>query len=670
MSSKIPENIKHRAEKLREQINYHNHRYYVLDQPEISDVQYDKLMRELIDLEHKHPALITPDSPTQRVGAQPLEAFETIKHTQPMLSLDNAMDADELTMWHERTLRGLGIQKSEFIIEPKIDGAAVELVYEKGIFTRGSTRGDGVTGELITENLKTIKSIPLRLMQTKVKVPDYLEVRGEVFMEKDKFNQLNRQRLKQGEEVFANPRNAAAGSLRQLDPKITAVRPLDIMIHGLGAVKGKSFKTHEEVLHYLAQLGLKVIQLSRQSHNLTEIKNYYQELQGQRDKISYEVDGLVIKVNDLALRARLGVKARSPRWAIAYKFPAHEETTKLLDIRVQVGRTGALTPVAMLKPVHIGGVEVARATLHNQDEIKRLDIRMGDWVVLKRAGDVIPKIVKALLSRRTGTEKRFQMPRTCPVCHAQIVFPINEVVPRCPNIGCPAQVKASLEHFAQREAMNIEGLGAKIINQLVDKKLVKDPTHLYNLTQQDLLKLERMGNKLADNILNSIARSKKTTLTRLIYALGIRHIGEAIAATLAEHFKSLKALQHASRTELVAIPEIGPIVSQSIFDFFQSPNNRDIIKRLLEAGINPRVGRKTGKLTGLTFVFTGELDRYTRSAAKKLVEELDGKIASSVSKSINYVVAGSAPGSKLNQAKKAGIPVISETEFLKTIGVR
>ncbi len=488
----IPETIQKRIIELREQIQFHNYRYYVLDDPEISDAQYDKLMRELADIETQYPELVTADSPTQRVGAKPLETFQTVQHTQPMLSLENAMDETEMDAWYNRTCSGLKIQDIECIVESKIDGAAIELVYENGIFTVGSTRGDGTTGEMVTENLKTIKSIPLKLIQTKTKVPAYLEVRGEVFMEKERFNELNRQRLKDGEEVFANPRNAAAGSLRQLDPRITASRPLDIMIHGLGTVKGKSFETHEEAMAYLTQLRLKVVRLARKCQTLAEIKSYYAELQQTRDTIPYEIDGIVIKINNLASREQMGIRARSPRWAIAYKFPAREETTKLKDIQIQVGRTGALTPVAILEPVYISGVEVSRATLHNQDEIKRLDIRIGDHVVLKRAGDVIPKIIKVILPpSKSERAEPYHMPETCPVCHSKVIFSADEVIPRCPNIGCPAQVKGSLVHFAQRKAMNIEGLGDRIIDQLVDKKLVRDPADLYDLTKEDLLRSRR-----------------------------------------------------------------------------------------------------------------------------------------------------------------------------------
>ncbi|MBI4835251.1 MAG: NAD-dependent DNA ligase LigA [Planctomycetes bacterium] len=661
--------IKKKADELRTEINYHNHRYYVLDDPEVSDAEYDKLMRALSALEAKYPELVTPDSPTQRVGAKPLDKFLTVQHKQPMVSLENAMDEAEFEQWYERLMSELkGAKEIDFVAEPKIDGTAVELVYEKGIFKVGSTRGDGMTGELITENLKTIKSIPLRLIEEDFPLPAYLEVRGEVFINKDAFNKLNRERAQKGEELFANPRNAAAGSLRQLDPKITAARPLDIMIHGIGDTKGVKEKTHQDMMEYLSALGLKVIRHSQLCGNLEELKKYHEKMLSERDKIPYEIDGIVIKVNDFSLRDRLGMRARSPRWAIAYKFPAREETTKLLDIKVQVGRTGALTPVAILEPVSVGGVEVSRATLHNQDEIKRLDLKIGDTVVIKRAGDVIPKIVKVITSKPRGKDN-FIMPDKCPECGSKIVFPQDEVIARCPNIACPAQVKGRIEHFAQREAMNIEGLGEKIIEQLVNKGLVKDPSDLYALTKDDILKMERMGEKLAQNIMDAIKNSiKEATLPRLIYALGIRHVGEAIAKTIAEHFQSIDEFMEAPQEKLEEIPEIGSVVAETIRQFFSDSSNRKVIEKLKKAGIDPKAGKpKVGKLAGLIFVFTGELEKYPRSKAKEIVESLGGKTSESVSKKVSYVVAGPGAGEKQDKAKKLGIKVIDEKEFLKMV---
>ncbi|MEK7448012.1 MAG: NAD-dependent DNA ligase LigA [Planctomycetota bacterium] len=669
----VPEDIKKSINQLREQINYHNYRYYALDEPEISDAEYDRLLRELIRLEEKHPELVTPDSPTQRIGAAPSEKFTTVKHQERMYSLENAMDEKELDEWYERLLKSAGeigknTGRPELVAEPKIDGAAVEIVYQNGIFTVGSTRGDGVTGEDVTLNLKTIKSIPLKLISRNVGIPERLDVRGEVYMEKEKFNELNRRQIKTGQEPFANPRNAAAGSLRQLDPKITTARPLDIMIHGLGSVQGKLFATHSESLDYISKLGLKTVKFLQVCNNLSEVKKYYQNLLGKRDEVPYEIDGIVIKVNDLELQKRLGVRTRTPRWAIAYKFPAREETTQLLDIQVQVGRTGALTPVAILKPVRVGGVEVSRATLHNQDEIERLGLKIGDWVAIKRAGDVIPKIIKVITGKPRG-KKNFTMPGICPVCHAPIVLAPDEVIPRCPNIACPAQIKGTLQHFASREAMDIEGLGEKIIDQLVDKKLVLDPSELYKLNLEDLLTLERMGEKLAENILASIEKSRRPIPARFIYALGIRHVGEATAVILAEAFGSMDKLKQATKEKLENFYEIGPVVAESIYNFFHNVNNKEIIDRLKKFGVEyqPVSKKPAGPLTGLTFVFTGELAKFTRSEAKRLVQEQGGKIASAVSKKVTYLVAGAEPSSKLEQAKKSGIKTISEEEFLKMI---
>lgn len=657
----VTDEIKYRAEKLRQQLNYQSHRYYVLDSPEISDIEYDRLLKELAVLENQYPELVTPDSPTQRVGAPVQDTFKPIEHSQMMLSLENAMDEVEFRSWHER----LGIE-AELACEPKIDGTAVELVYKDGFFISGSTRGDGKTGEDITLNLKAIKSVPLRLLGKRI--PEYLEVRGEVFLPKEPFNKLNRRRIESGEEPFANPRNAAAGSLRQLDSRVTAQRPLDILIHGFGLVRGASFKSHSEAMDYFTELGLKIANPVLVS-SLVGAEKYFGEMAARRSELPFEIDGMVVKVNDLKIQEQLGLRARSPRWAIAYKFPAQEVTTQLLDISVQVGRTGALTPVAVLQPVQVGGVEVSRATLHNAEEITRLDLKIGDWVILKRAGDVIPKIIKPILSRRTGREEPFAMPVKCPVCGSKVIQEEGEVTYRCPNISCPAQVKAGIGHFAQREAMNIEGLGDRLIEQFIDKSIIKDAADLYTLKMEDMLKLERMGDKLAANILDAITRSRKTTLARLFFGLGIRHIGEAIAKTLAENFKSIDEFMEANEAVLQEIEEIGPVVAQSIRQFFDNPNNRKLIGKLKEAGINPRgtAKKKGGKLDGRVFVFTGEMAKYSRSEAKKIVEELGGKISESVSKKTDYVVVGVKPGSKHQQAQKSGINVLSEEEFVKMI---
>jgi DNA ligase (NAD+) len=577
-----------------------------------------------------------------------------------MLSLENAMEETEFREWHER----LGLA-AELACEPKIDGTAVELVYKNGVLISGSTRGDGKTGEDITLNIKTIKSVPLRLMGNKI--PEYLEVRGEVFLPKEPFNKLNRQRIESGQEPFANPRNAAAGSLRQLDSRVTAQRPLDILIHGFGLIKGVALQTHSEAMEYFTKLGLKTVK-PKIATSLSGAEKYFHDMALKRDDLPFEIDGMVVKVNDLEIQAKLGLRARSPRWAIAYKFPAQEATTQLLKVTVQVGRTGALTPVANLKPVSIGGVEVSRATLHNAEEIARLDLKIGDWVILKRAGDVIPKIIKPILSRRTGKEEPFAMPSKCPVCDSRVIQEEGEVAYRCPNISCPAQVKAGIGHFAQREAMNIEGLGDRLIEQFINKVIIKDAADLYTLKKEDLLKLERMGNKLTSNILDAIARSKKTTLARLIYGLGIRHTGETIAKTLAGHFRNIDEFMEANETFLREIEEIGPIVAKSIRQFFDNPNNQQVIRKLKEAGINPQAEKKkAGKLAGQVFVFTGEMAKFSRSKVKQLVEELGAKTVESVSKKVTYVVAGANPGSKLRHAQKSGIEIINETSFLNLI---
>ena len=659
--SKIPADIKSKADALRQQLNYHNYRYYVLDSPEISDIEYDRLLRELTGLERQYPELVTPDSPTQRVGAPVQDTFKTIEHSQMMLSLENAMDESEFREWYER----LDLM-AELACEPKIDGTAVELVYKDGVLVFGSTRGDGQTGEDITLNIKTIKSVPLRLMGDRI--PKYLEVRGEVFLPKEPFNKFNRQRIEAGEEPFANPRNAAAGSLRQLDSQVTALRPLDILIHGFGVIKGAVLATHSEAMEYFTKLGLKAVKPVLVT-SLSGAEKYFRAMALKRDDLPFEIDGIVVKVDDLRVRDQLGLRARSPRWAIAYKFPAQEATTQLLEIVVQVGRTGALTPVANLKPVSIGGVEVSRATLHNAEEIARLDLMIGDWVILKRAGDVIPKIIKPIPSRRTGKEYSFEMPKQCPDCGSKVIQEEGEVAYRCLNISCPAQVKAGIGHFAQREAMNIEGLGDRLIEQFIDKDIIKDAADLYKLEKKDILKMERMGDKLAQNILDAIARSKKTTLARLIFGLGIRHIGEATAVLLAEHFKSMGKLSEARLEELQSISQVGPVMAQSVYDFFQNRVNCRLIERFKEKGIIYEAPTKIEEPLDIEiFVFTGELEKLTRSEAKRMVEEYGGKVSKSVTKKVNYVVKGKNPGSKIQQAEKLGIKIIDEEELRKVLG--
>ncbi len=669
------ENIKRQIEELREKIRYHNYRYYVLDDPEISDAEYDRLFRQLVELEQAHPELITPDSPTQRVGAEPLEAFAQVTHRQPMLSLENAFGSEELREFDGRVKRFLGHSDDvAYTAEPKIDGLAVELVYEGGRLIVASTRGDGYVGEDVTANIKTIMSVPLTLMERKDgrPVPELLEVRGEVYMEIEAFEKLNRQRIDRGLPPFANPRNAAAGSVRQLDPRVTATRPLNMFCYGVGEVRGASFETQMELMITLQQWGLRVNrQYIKLCKNIEEAVKYCEKLETDRDAFPYEIDGAVIKVNSIELQRKLGEKARSPRWAIAYKFEPNQETTRLTHIEVQVGRTGVLTPVAHLEPVEIGGVTVKRATLHNEDEIQKKDIREGDIVLVQRAGDVIPEVVMPIVSKRTGKEKKFQMPKNCPVCGATVVRKSGEVASRCPNPNCPAQIKEALKHFVSKGAMNIEGLGDKLITQLIEKDLVKEPADLYTLTKDDLLKLDKVADKAATNLLESIEKSKKTTLAKFIYALGIRHVGEHIASVLAQHFGDIESLASATEEELMAIEEVGPEIAQSIVTYFEDEDNRRQLKTLLERGIQIEAPSRPAQspAAGKTFVFTGTLSSMTRSQAKQLVEKLGGRVASSVSAATDYVVAGDSPGSKLSKAKEKGVTVLNEEEFLKLVEV-
>ena len=658
--------IKKKIEELREKIRYHNYRYYVLDKPEIDDAEYDRLMRELEGLEKEHPELVTADSPTQRVGASPLEEFGTVKHAIPMLSIENALDEGELREWVDFVGRSLPGEKAEYSVEPKLDGLAIELIYEGGLFVAGSTRGDGYTGENITENLRTIKSIPLRLMERYAEVPRLLEARGEVVITKKDFERLNVRREKAGDELFANPRNAAAGSVRQLDPRITASRPLSIFLYGVGQVEGKSFETHSESMDYLAKLGLKVVDKRDVAHDADGIIKFHKGLLEARADFPYEMDGMVVKVNSLEQQRKLGIRSRSPRYFLAYKFPAHEATTKLKEVLWSVGRTGAVTPVAVLEPVGIGGVTVSRATLHNPDEIKRLDVRAGDTVVVQRAGDVIPKITSVITSKRTGREKAPKMPKDCPVCESPVVVTEGEVVPRCQNIACPAQVMGNVLHFGSRRAMDIEGLGEKIAEQLVGEGLVKDPGDLYSLTAEKLAGLERMGEKSAANLVGEIEKSKNAPLERVIYGLGIRHVGEHVGRVLAEHFSSMDEIAETALEKLQNTPGIGPVIGSSAHEYFRNEQNRKFIGKLRKAGVRlsgEKRAPKKNTLEGLTFVFTGGLDTMSREEAKELVASLGAHAAGSVSAKTDYVVAGGDAGSKLDKAKELGVKIIDEKSF-------
>jgi len=668
MESMVSEAIGKRVEKLREEIEYHNYRYYILDQPEISDAQYDRLMKELEKLEEQYPELRSPNSPTQRVGAHPLEEFEIVRHTIPMLSLANAFDESEARDFDKRVKKFLGTSEDiEYAAEPKFDGLAVELVYERGQFVVGSTRGDGINGENITQNLRTMRTVPLQLIQKEISAPQRLEVRGEAIMQVEKFKELNRKREEMGEPFFANPRNAAAGSIRQLNPKITAERPLEIYFYALGEVIGRTFKTQWEVLKTLPKWGLRTNPYVRKCKNIDEVLDYYREMNEKRETLPYEIDGTVIKVNRFDLQARLGEIARSPRWALAFKFPPKQETTKILDIIVQVGRTGALTPVAVMEPVRVGGVEVSRATLHNQDEIDKKDVRVGDTVVIQRAGDVIPEVVQVITSKRKATEKKFKMPSKCPVCGAEVVK--EEAIHRCIGLDCPAQLKGRIKHFASKRAMDIDGLGVKLIDQLVDKGLVKDVADIYYVSKQQLIELERMADKSAQNIIDAIEKSKTKPLSKFLYALGIRHVGETTAEDLARSFPRLDDFFHLSEEDLMEVEGIGPEVAASVVQFFRDKKNKESIERLRKAGVKVTepTGKEKGKLVGKTFVFTGALKTFQREEARNLVESLGGMTASSISKKVDYVVVGEDPGSKSDKAKELGIKTLTEEEFKKMI---
>jgi DNA ligase (NAD+) len=660
-----PQEVLTRVQELRDQIHYHNHRYYVLDDPVISDAEFDRLLQELTQLEEKYPGLVTPDSPTQRVGAAPLDKFETVPHSLPMLSLENAFTEAEAREFEDRVKRFLRTtDELDYVVEPKMDGVAVELVYDRGHFRVGSTRGDGYRGENVTQNLKTIHTIPLMLLSGDLPVPDLLEVRGEVYMNLDEFQKLNDERLARGEPPFANPRNAAAGSLRQLDPAITSGRPLKIFCYGIGQVS-RSFQSHGEVLTALKAWGLRVNPRIERRQGIEAAIQYHHDLEHQRHELDYEIDGVVIKVEDLALQERLGTKARSPRWALAYKFAATQATTKVKDIVVNVGRTGAITPMAVMEPVEVGGVTVSRATLHNEDEVARKDVRVGDTVLIQRAGDVIPEVVKVILEERPPNTRPFQMPSRCPVCDTPLARPEGEAVTRCPNPDCLGALRRGILHFASKTAMDIDGLGEKIIDQLIDQGLVKEIADLYRLTEADLLPLERFAEKSAANLVEAIQKSKEVSLARFLYALGIRYVGEATAQLLAQHFHSLEKLQEASEEDLLQVEGVGPQVAGSIREYFQNPRNLELLAELKSLGVKPRPPEPPPQtaLAGKTFVFTGGLSRFSREEAKAQVTARGGKVSSSVSAKTDFVVAGTDPGSKFTKARDLGVRILNENEF-------
>ncbi len=662
MSSK---SVQKEIEKLREQIDEHNYRYYVLDDPIISDAEYDALFLQLKKLEAAHPEFVTPDSPTQRIGAAPLKKFAEVQHAIPMLSLDNAFTDEDIRAFDQRIRDRLKTSATiEYCCEPKLDGLAVSIRYEKGHLVQAATRGDGATGEDVTENIKTIRMVPLKL---RGEAPRIVEVRGEVYIPLKGFERLNAQAEKKGEKIFANPRNAAAGSLRQLDSRITASRPLEIFCYGVGVVEGMKLPaTQRGILQWLAEMGLRVSAFVEAVKGVEQCLDYYRRMGEQRDKLPFEIDGVVYKVNSLAEQEKLGFVTRAPRWAIAHKFPAQEATTTIEAVEFQVGRTGALTPVARLKPVHVGGVTVSNATLHNMDEIKRKDIHIGDIVMVRRAGDVIPEIASVVKARRPHDVKKIVLPKHCPVCHSLVEQVEGEAVARCTGeLVCPAQRKEIIRHFASRRAMDIEGLGDKLVDQLVDERLVASVADIYHLTQEQLENLERMGEKSAQNLLEQIEKSKSTTLARFLYALGIREVGEATAKQLALHFRTLPALQAASEEALQSVPDIGPVVAQHIANFFREAHNREVIHKLIKAGVHwPAVkAAENLSLAGKTFVLTGTLRDMTREEAKERLEKLGAKVAGSVSSKTSYVVVGVDPGSKLDKARELGVEVIGDEEF-------
>jgi DNA ligase (NAD+) len=664
----IGPNLVLRCQQLRQLIVQYDHEYYVLDAPSVPDSEYDRVYRELQDIERQHPDLITPDSPTQRVSGSAVNAFNSISHRQAMLSLNNAFEDSELEAFDKRVREALGQEQVEYAVEPKFDGLAITLTYENGVFTQGATRGDGYTGEDVTHNLRTVRSIPMRLNCEQV--PKLLEVRGEVLMFKRDFEKLNQAQLAKGEKLFANPRNAAAGSLRQLDAKITATRPLSFFAYGLGVADGApALSSHSMAMDYLANLYFPVSEVRQLVMGVTGLRDYYQKIGQLRNELPFDIDGVVYKVNQFNQQNELGFVSRAPRWAIAHKFPAQEALTVVEDINVQVGRTGAITPVARLAPVFVGGVTVTNATLHNEDEVRRKDVHIGDTVSVRRAGDVIPEVVSVVLERRPADARRFEMPTTCPECGSHILKQADEAVARCTGgLFCPAQRKQAITHFASRRAMDIEGLGEKLVDQLVEANLVHTLADIYQLNLETLSNLDRMATKSAQNILDALDNSKKTTLARFIYALGMRNVGEATAKDLAKHFGNLSALMQADTASLLTVNDVGPVVAESISNFLGEQHNQEVIRALQQAGITwPETEGKqlaTGHLLGKTFVLTGTLSTLSRDAAKEMIEAVGGKVSGSVSKKTDFVVAGSDAGSKLDKAQELGLVILDEAGLL------
>lgn len=663
-----------RAEDLRRQLEQHNYRYYVLDDPEVSDAEYDRLLNELQQIEADNPDLITPDSPTQRVGATPVSELQEAVHTTPMLSLDNAFTDEDLINFDRRVRERLETDKViEYVAEPKLDGLAMSFRYEHGKLVRAATRGDGMKGEDVTHNVRTIKAVPTQL---RGKAPDVIDVRGEVFMTLAGFKAMNQRALEKGEKVFVNPRNAAAGTMRQLDPRLAASRPLDVFFYAVGEHGNwKLPATHYEVLEQLREWNLKVSPLVKVVQGVDGCLEYYRNIGEKRHSLKYEIDGVVYKVNRFAQQRELGFVSRAPRWAIAHKFPAHEENTIVRDVEFQVGRTGALTPVARLEPVFVGGVTVSNATLHNMDEVKRKDVHIGDTVVIRRAGDVIPEVVKVVLERRPKNAKPVELPEKCPICGSAVEREEGEAVARCTgSLSCAAQLKGALLHFAGRRAMDVDGLGEKIVDQLIEGEspLVKSPADLYKLTVEQFSGLERLAEKSAKNLVDALEKSKKTTLSRFLYAVGIRDVGESTAAALANHFGSIEALQDASEEAIQEVPDVGPVVAAHVYTFFQQPHNREVIQALRERGVHwpaqkARAAPTEGPLTGKTFVLTGTLESMSRDDAGDRITALGGKVTGSVSKKTSYVVAGAEAGSKLTKAQELGVEILDEAAFLKLL---
>jgi DNA ligase (NAD+) len=667
-----PKSIEKEIERLREQIRHHDELYYVQDAPEISDREYDLLLEKLKGLEEKYPDLITPDSPTQRVGGRPAEGFAEVRHRRPMLSLDNSYNLDELRAFDVRCSRLADGRAVEYVAELKIDGLSISLSYTDDLLVRGVTRGDGRTGEDVTQNARTIRSVPLRIRSQAKSIGKEIEVRGEVFIPRNVFERINADREEQGEPRFANPRNAAAGAIRQLDSRIVATRRLDMFAYDLLTGDRKPFATHWEALDWIEQAGFRVNPYRELCSSIDQVIDFAERMEKQRDELSYEIDGLVVKVNSTALQDEFGTTQKAPRWAIAYKYAARQATTQVLSITVQVGRTGALTPVANLQPVLLAGSTVSRATLHNADEVKRLGIKIGDWVLIEKGGDVIPKVLKVIESKRTGAEKAFRMPRKCPVCSGEVSRPEGEVVARCIAADCEAQLLGRLLHFCSRRAMRIEGLGVSLAEQLITGKLVHDVGDLYKLTLEDLCALERMARKSATNLLSQIDASKNRDLSNLIYALGLRHVGERTAAILARHFGSLEKLSNATVEELDDVPEIGLTVAESVRDWFDDEGNVELCQRLTAAGVKTKSDVKSNvvadeKFAGKQFVLTGTLDSFTRDEARALIESRGGRVNSSVSKKTDYVIAGSEAGSKLDKATELGVSVLDEAQLKKML---